>query len=158
LIKIARKQLQQSDADFRRTTIETIARVQQVYWDLVFALRDQQNRVANLNLAKENLRQIEARIEAGAAAPLEKYEVATELANRESDLLLATQQVSITENALKTAPDQGPASSEWLKTYVPTDKPVFSLDPVNFDVAMKDAMDNRFELRRLKLQERDQRD
>lgn len=151
-IKIARKQLQQSDADFRRTTIETIARVQQTYWDLVFALRDQQNRVANVNLAKENLRQIEAKIEAGAAAPLERYEVATELANRESDLLLATQQVSITENALKQLLIKEPTSAEWLQSYVPTDKPAFSLDAVNLDVAMKDAMDNRFELRRLKLQ------
>jgi len=67
LIKIARKKLQQTDADFRRTTIETIARVQQTYWDLVFALRDQQNRVANVDLAKENLRQIEAKIDAGLA-------------------------------------------------------------------------------------------
>ena len=52
-IKIARKRLQQSDADFRRITIETISQVQQTYWDLVFALRDQQNRVANVDLAKE---------------------------------------------------------------------------------------------------------
>jgi outer membrane protein TolC len=150
-IKIARKRLQQSDADFRRTTIETIARVQQTYWDLVFALRDQQNRVANVNLAKENLRQIEARIEAGAAAPLERAEVATELANREGDLLLATQQVSITENSLKQLVIKDPASAEWLQTYVPTDKPVIGTDPVSLDVAMKDAMDNRYELRRLKL-------
>jgi outer membrane protein TolC len=118
----------------------------------VFSLRDQQNRVANLNLAQENLRQIEAKIAAGAAAPLERAEVATELANRESDLLLATQQVSITENALKQLIIKDPASAEWTQSYVPMDKPMFSLDPVNFDDAMKDAMDNRFELHRLKLQ------
>ena len=152
LIKIARKKLQQTDADFRRTTIETIARVQQTYWDLVFALRDQQNRVANVDLAKENLRQIEAKIEAGSAAPLERYEVATELANRESDLLLATQQVSTTENALKQLLIKEGTSSEWSQSYVPVDKPVISTDPVDLDVAMKDAMDNRHELRRLKLQ------
>ena len=69
-IKIQKKRLQQSDADFRRNTIEVITQVQRGYWDLVFALRDQQNRMANLNLAQENLRLIEARIEAGAAAPL----------------------------------------------------------------------------------------
>jgi hypothetical protein len=33
---------------------------------------------------------------------LARAEIATELANRESDVLLATQQVSITENNLKT--------------------------------------------------------
>ena len=76
-LRIAQRRLEQTDADFRREAIDTIARVQRAYWDLVFALRDQQNRVANLNLAQENLRQVEARIAAGAAAPLARAEVAT---------------------------------------------------------------------------------
>jgi HAE1 family hydrophobic/amphiphilic exporter-1 len=151
-IKIAKKRLQQTDADFRRRTIETISQVQRSYWDLVFALRDQQNRVANLNLTKENLRQIEAKIEAGAAAPLERAEVATELANREADLLIATQQISIAENALKQLILREPSSVEWTQSFVPTDKPLFNLDPMNLDDAMKDAVANRFELSRLRLQ------
>jgi HAE1 family hydrophobic/amphiphilic exporter-1 len=151
-IKIAKKRLQQTDADFRRRTTETISQVQRGYWDLVFALRDQQNRVANLNLTKENLRQVEAKIEAGAAAPLERAEVATELANREADVLIATQQVSIAENALKQLILREPNSVEWTQSFVPTDKPLFNLDPVNLDAAMKDAVANRFELSRLRLQ------
>ena len=150
-IKIARRRLQQSDADFRRTTIETIARVQQVYWDLVFALRDQQNQLANVNLAKENLRQIEARIAAGASAPLERAEVATELATRETDLLLSTQQVSVVENSLKQLLIKEPTSAEWLQSYVPTEQPVINAAPITLDAAMKDALTNRFELQRLKL-------
>jgi outer membrane protein TolC len=151
-IKISKKLLQQTDADFRRQTIDIIAQVQRTYWELVFALRDQQNRVANLNLTRENLRQVEARIEAGAAAPLDRAEVATELANRESDLLLATQQVSITENSLKQLILQDVNASEWSQSFMPTDTPQFSLDPVNLDAAMKDAVANRYELSRLRLQ------
>lgn len=150
-LKIARRRLEQSDADFRRTTIETIARVQNAYWDLVFALRDQQNRVANLELSKENLRQIEARIAAGASAPLARAEVATELANRESDVLIATQQVSIAENTLKQLLLKDATSVEWSQSYTPTDKPAFSLDAISLDNAVKDALDNRYELQRLKL-------
>jgi outer membrane protein len=150
-LKIARRRLEQTDADFRRATIETIARVQNAYWDLVFALRDQQNRQANLDLSRENLRQVEARIAAGAAAPLAKAEVATELANRETDLLLATQQVSVAENNLKQLVLRDALSAEWTQPYVPTDKPSFSTDPIDLDNAVKDAMDNRFELQRLKL-------
>ncbi|MCW5957022.1 MAG: TolC family protein [Pyrinomonadaceae bacterium] len=150
-LKIARRRLEQSDADFRRTTIETIARVQNAYWDLVFALRDQQNRVANLELSKENLRQVEARIAAGASAPLARAEVATELANRESDVLVATQQVSIAENTLKQLLLRDSTSVEWSQSYMPTDKPAFSLDAISLDNAVKDAMDNRYELQRLKL-------
>lgn len=150
-LKIARRRLEQTDADFRRQTIEIIAQVQRTYWDLVFALRDQQNRQANLELSRENLRQVEARISAGASAPLARWEVETELANRESDLLLATQLVSITENNLKQLLLKDVTSPEWTATYTPTDKPAFSLDAVNLDAAIKDAMDNRYELRRLKL-------
>lgn len=151
-IKIQRKRLEQSDADFRRQTIEVISQVQRAYWDLVFALRDQQNKTANLNLSKENLRRVEAAIAAGKSAPLERAEVSTELANRESDVLVATQQVSIAENTLKTLLIKEPTSTEWNQSWVPTDTPVFSQEAINVTDAIKDAVDNRPELRRLRLQ------
>ncbi len=151
-IRIQRKRVAQTDADFRRQTILIISQVQQGYWDLVFALRDQQNRMANLNLAKENLRQVEAKIAAGSSAPLARAEVETELANRESDLLLATQQVSQSENRLKQLVLREPDAPEWTVQFVPTDKPVFSDEAVILEDVMKDAIDNRPELRRLKLQ------
>lgn len=151
-IKIQRKRLEQSDADFRRQTIDVISQVQRAYWDLVFALRDQQNKAANLNLSKENLRRVEAAIAAGKSAPLEKAEVSTELANRESDVLVAAQQVSIAENNLKTLLLKETTDTLWNQALVPTDQPVFSLDPVSLEDAMKDAFDNRPELKRLKLQ------
>jgi outer membrane protein TolC len=151
-IRIQRKRLQQSDADFRRQTIDIISQVQRSYWDLVFALRNQQNQVANVNLARENLRQTEVKIQAGTAAPLARAEVNTELANREGELLLATQQVSITENNLKTLLLRDPNSPEWTQALVPTDTPVYSDDPIIVEDAIKDAVDNRPELSRLRLQ------
>ena len=151
-IKIQRKRLEQTDADFRGFTIEVIAQVQRSYWDLVFALRDQQNRMANLNLSRENLRRVEASIAAGRSAPLERAEVSTELANREADVLVASQQVSIAENTLKSLLLKDPASPEWSESFLPTDQPVFGQDAIIVDDAIKDAIENRPELRRLRLQ------
>ena len=151
-IKIQRKRLQQSDADFRRQTIDIISQVQRAYWDLVFALRNQQNQVANVNLARENLRQVQVRIDVGDAAPLARAEVATELANREGELLLSTQQVTTSENALKSLLLREATAPEWSLSFVPTDTPVYSDDPIIVEDAIKDAIDNRPELRRLRLQ------
>jgi outer membrane protein TolC len=151
-IIIAKKRLEQTDSDFQLLATNTITDVQRAYWDYVYTLRNQQNQVANVNLARENLRQIEAKIDAGAAAPVEKAEVDTELANREGDLLLATQQVGIAENLLKQLIFRDPLSNEWSSTITPTDAPKFDVVPVNLDTALKDAMENRYELRRLKLQ------
>ena len=151
-IRIQRKRLDQSDADFRQRTIDVITRVQQAYWELVFALRDQQNNVANLNLSRESLRNVEAQIAAGAKAPLERAEVQTELANRETALYSAIQAVAIAENNLKVLIFKDPRNPEWSAQVTPTDTPKFDTNPVNLPDALKAARDNRPELRRLRLQ------
>ncbi len=152
-LKIQRKRLAQSDADFRRQVIEIVSRVQKAYWDLVFALRDQQNKVANLNLSKENLKQIEAKISAGTVAPIAKAEVETEIANREAEVLVAAQQVSIAENSLKALIFKDANSSDWSKSLIPIDQPDFSEnETINLQEAIKQALENRPELKRLKLE------
>jgi outer membrane protein len=151
-IRIQKKRLEQSDADFRLRTIDIITQVQRAYWDLVFALRDQQNQLENLNLTRENLRRVEAQIAVGTKAPLERAEVQTELANRESSLLVAVQGVSIAENNLKQLIVKDSGAGEWSAQITPTDTPKFDASPVNLNDALKEARDNRPELRRLRLQ------
>ena len=150
-IRIQRKRLEQSDADFRRRTIDVITQVQRSYWDLVFALRDQQNQISNLNLTRENLRRVEAQIAAGAVAPLERAEVQTELSSRESDVLLATQGVTIAENNLKQLMLRDTQAREWSAQLMPTDAPSFDSTPVNLNDALMEARANRPELRSLNL-------
>lgn len=150
-IRIQRKRLEQSDADFRRRTIDVITQVQRAYWDLVFALRDQQNQIANLNLTRENLRRVEAQISAGAVAPLERAEVQTELSRRESDVLLATQGVTVAENNLKQLILRDTQAREWSAQLTPMDAPSFDTTPVNLNDALAEARANRPELRRLNL-------
>jgi outer membrane protein len=151
-IRVQKKRLEQSDADFRRKTIDIISQVQSAYWDLVFALRDQQIQLENLNLSRENLKRVEAQIAAGAAAPLARAEVQTELANRESTLLVAVQSVSTAENVLKQLILKDPSAPEWTAAVTPTDTPSFDLTPVNLDEALAEARKNRPELQSLRMQ------
>ncbi len=151
-IRIQRKRLEQSDADFRRRTIDVITQVQRAYWDLVFALRDQQNQLANLNLTRENLRRVEAQIAAGAVAPLERAEVLAELSRREADVLITSQGISIAENNLKQLMLRDPQAPEWAAQLTPTDQPTFDAAPVSLPDALAEARSNRPELRRLNLQ------
>jgi outer membrane protein len=151
-IRVQKKRLEQSDADFRRKTIDVISQVQSAYWDLVFALRDQQIQTENLNLSRENLKRVEAQIAAGAAAPLARAEVQTELANRESTLLVAVQAVSIAENNLKQLILKDSTAPEWMAALTPTDTPSFDSTPVNLNDAIAEARKNRPELHRLRSQ------
>ncbi len=152
-IRIQRKRLEQTDSDFRLRTIAVIAQVQSAYWDLVFALRNEQNQIANVKLAQENFRRTEASVAAGASAPLQRAEIETELSTRESSLLLANQQVTFAENALKNLLIKDPLSPDWSKALLPTDSPSFEETPLNLETALKEAHENRPEVRRLRLEE-----
>ncbi len=152
-IRIQRKRLEQSDADFRRSTINVISQVQRAYWELAFALRDEQNQIANVKLAQENFRRTEASVAAGKSAPLERAEVQTELSNRIAQLLSSSQQVSIAENTLKQLILKDPLAPEWSSALLPMDKPAFDLVPVDLGAALTEARANRPELRRQKLQQ-----
>jgi HAE1 family hydrophobic/amphiphilic exporter-1 len=153
-IRIERKRLEQSDADFRRQTIDVITGVQRAYWELVFALRDQQNRIANLNLIRTQFLQTEQRIEAGSTAPVERAEVQTELSNREADVLQSVQNVSVAENNLKRLILPDSQVPEWSAALVPTDESLFdSASPINLRDALEEARANRPELRRVRLQQ-----
>lgn len=153
-ILIQRKRIEQSDADFRRQTIDVISQVQRAYWELVFALRDQQNRIASLNLIREQFRQTEQRIEAGSTAPVERAEVQTELSSRQADVLQAVQNVSLAENNLKRLILRDTQAPEWTASIIPTDQaPVDAATPINLRDSLEEARANRPELRRVRLQQ-----
>jgi len=152
-IKIQSNRIDLSNEELKRRTSEIVTQVHQAYWDFVFALKDQQNRKANLELSKENLRQVEARIAAGTAAPLQKAKIETEFANRESDLLLATQQMIAAENSLKKLILGNPDDVLWASSLLPTDRPAFSEAPVNLSNALEAAFKNRPELKALEFSE-----
>lgn len=151
-IRVQKKRLEQTDSDFRQRTIQIISQVQAAYWNLVFALRNQQNQLDSLNLSRQNMRNIEAQIAAGAKAPLDRAQVQTDIATRETNLFVATQNVSVSENALKQLMLRDPMAPEWSAQITPTDTPAFDLSPVNLNASLEDARKNRPELRRLNLQ------
>ena len=151
-IRVQKKRLEQSDSDFRARTISIISQVQTAYWNLVFALRNQQNQLDSLNLSRQNMHNIEAQISAGAKAPLDRAQVQTDIATRESNLFIATQTVSQSENTLKQLMLRDPSAPEWSAQLTPTDTPAFDLSPVNLTAALDEAHKNRPELHRLNLQ------
>jgi HAE1 family hydrophobic/amphiphilic exporter-1 len=151
-IRVQKKRLEQTDSDFRASTIQVISQVQAAYWNLVFSLRNQQNQLDSLNLSRQNMQNIEAQIAAGAKAPLDRAQVQTDIATREANLFIATQNVSQSENTLKQLMLRDPMAPEWSAQLTPTDTPSFDLSPVNLTAALDEAHKNRPELRRLNLQ------
>jgi outer membrane protein TolC len=151
-IRVQRKRLTQSDFDFRLSVIAVISQVQQAYWELIYALRDQRNQISSLNLAREQLRMIEERVSVGASAPLERAQALTQVATSETNLLMATRYVTTTENTLKQLILRDPADAAWSTQIEPTDQPPLGPAPINLHDLLAEAFANRPELNRLRLQ------
>ena len=151
-IRVQRKRLTQSDADFRLQVITVISQVQQAYWELVFARRNEQNQLSNVNLAREQLRMIEEQVSVGISATLERAQALTQIASAETALLSATQAVTTSENALKQLLLRNKSVTEWSARVKPTDEPSLAATPINLKDALAEAFANRPELNVLRLQ------
>lgn len=151
-IKIAKKTLDLNDATFRQRAIEIISRVQQAYWDLAFAIKDEEIQRDSVKLAETQLNNNKRQVEVGTLAPIEVIQSATTLESRRQQVFVAMNTVSQAENALKALTVGSPSDELWGTQIVPVES--FDVQPVSIPLhdALKLAVDNRPELKQFSLQ------
>ncbi len=151
-IQIAKKQLDLSDATFRQRAIEIISRVQAAYWDLAFALRDEEIQREAVKLAETQLTNNQRQVEIGTLAPIDVVSAATSVESRRIQVFQAMSAVSQAENTLKQLVVDSPDSTLWQAKITPTES--FDIQPMALPLedALRLARDNRPELKQLALQ------
>jgi outer membrane protein len=152
LIKISKKRLDLSDAQFRQRAIEIIARTQQAYWDLAFAIKDEQIQRDAVRLAETQLNNNQRQVEVGTLAPIDVVSAATELETRRQQVFQAMNAVAQAENALKALTVGGVSDELWAAKIVPVEN--FEATPISMPLndAMRLARENRPELKQFALQ------
>lgn len=151
-IQITRKRLDLSDAVFRQRAIEIISRVQQAYWDLAFAIKDEEIQRDSVKLAETQLSNNKRQVEVGTLAPIDVISAATQLESRRQQVFAAMNSVAQAENALKNLTlGQGNADL-WRAQIIPVES--FDAQPVVLPLedAQKLAVENRPELKQFALQ------
>ncbi|MFN7926910.1 MAG: TolC family protein [Blastocatellia bacterium] len=152
LIKITKKQLDLSDAQFRQRAIEIISRVQQAYWDLAFAIRDEEIQRDAVKLAEVQLTNNQRQVEVGTLAPIDVVTAATSVESRRISVFTAMNAVSQAENTLKQLVVDGADADIWTAKIVPLES--FEIQPVTLPLgeALRLSRENRPELKQLLLQ------
>src|SRR5262245_21725684 len=151
-IKIAKKRLDLSDSQFRQRAIEIVANVERAYWDLVFALRDEEIKRESVELARTQLAHNQRLVEQGALAPVDVVSARVEVERRTDEMEAAVETIQRAENALK-ALTLAPSDTEtWNAALSPVEKPELdSSAPMPFDDALKIALKNRPEMEQYRL-------
>ncbi|HYP54613.1 MAG TPA: TolC family protein [Pyrinomonadaceae bacterium] len=148
-IAIAKKNLALTDAQFRQRAIETIAQVEQAYWDLVFSLRNLQVQIDAVKQARTQLESNRRLVERGVLAPIELVAANTQVTTFEQNVYTAQESVTRAENVLKTLilPDR--TSPLWPKPLTPVTPVTLEPPRVPLEQAVGAALRNRPEVSQL---------
>src|SRR5262245_36033420 len=151
-IKVTKKRLDLSDAQFRAKLIDIILQVQQAYWNLSLAIRNEGVQRESVRLAETFLNNVKRQVEVGTQAPIEVVSAATSLEQRRQSVFQAMNQVGIAENALKNLTASGPNDELW-SSVIDTVESFDIKQPVAIPVtdAIKLAHENRPEIRQQSL-------
>jgi outer membrane protein len=149
-IELAKRQLDLTDAQFRQRVIDTISAVQNAYWDLVYALRNEQIRREAVELARVQLENNLRQVEAGTLAPIELRSTESDLEARREAVITAMQSITSAENRLKNLLISDPADPMWTARIVPVDPAQLVPVGTDLDSAIGAAIVNRPELEQIK--------
>lgn len=152
LIKVTKKQLDLSDAVFRQRVIEIISQVQQAYWDLALALRNEAIARESVGLAETQLNNNKRQVEVGTLAPIDVVSAATQVESRRQTVFQVINQVAVAENQLKALTVNGTNDDLWTARIEPVES--FDVKPITIplDDAVKLAQENRPEVKQFGFQ------
>jgi len=131
-IKVAKKNFEISDVQFRQIVVNTVANVKQAYYDLIYALDNLSAQRKSLGLAQQLLEENRIKVRVGTMAPLDVVAAQSEVAGREANVIAAEAAVADAEDTLKRAMFTSNDPAEWSTRIVPTDRP--TAEPVTVDV------------------------
>ncbi|MGE5361233.1 MAG: TolC family protein [Bacteroidales bacterium] len=140
-----------TDTRFRETVVRTLADVKKAYWNLVAAraLVDVQQK--SVDLAVELVRTNGARVDVGQSPPLDLLSAKAEQAQREENLVQAQVAARQAEDALRMLVFDPNDASFWDVAIDPGDTTPISVPPPDLDVVVKNALSNRQDLIRARL-------
>lgn len=148
-IEIAKKNINITDSQLRLQAINVVNNVEQAYWDLVFALRNQQVQIETLRQAKEQLESNQRLVNSGVLAPIELVAANAQISTFEQAVFASQESVTRAENTLKTLllPDR--ASAEWSRALMPVTPVSLNVPQIGLEIAMGEAIKNRPEIAQL---------
>jgi outer membrane protein len=132
-IKVAKKNWEISDVQFRQTVVNTVANVKQAYYDLIYAIDNLSAQRKSLGLAQQLLEENRIKVRVGTMAPLDVVAAQSEVAGREANVIAAEAAVADAEDTLKRAMFTSSDPADWSTRIVPTDRP--TAEPVTVDVS-----------------------
>jgi outer membrane protein TolC len=150
-ILVSENNYQMSRNDLEATIATIINTVTQAYWNLVYSIENLKVGTQALELAQDLLAKNQRAVEVGTLAPIEILSAQAEVATRQADILSAQADVKNNMDRLRTIINLPEAEMKQALPIKPLDSPQFAESKISVDEALAMAMENRPELKSLKV-------
>lgn len=141
-----------SDLQFESKVADIVRQVTDQYWQLVFAINNQEIQRQSMELAKIQYDNNRKRVEIGTLAPIEITSARAQVAAREQLAIAAEEQINTAHNNLRRMLSNDPKSPIWQVFLVPTDQPTFRDVKYDLEASIQQAIERRPEIQQYKLQ------
>lgn len=145
-IKVAKKNREISDVQFRQTVVNTVASAKQSYYDLLYSIDNLEAQRKSLALASKLLEENQIKVRVGTMAPLDVVAAESEVASREEAVIVAEAAVREAEDALKRAMFNTNDPATWEIRIVPVDRPTAEAVTVDTEAAVRAALGKRTDI------------
>jgi outer membrane protein TolC len=140
-----------AENDLEKTIMNVVYTVESAYWNLAYSIENLKVRQQALQLAQDLLAKNERAVEVGTLAPIEIVSAQAEVATRQADIISAQAEVKSNEDLLRTIINLPEEEMKLALPIKPLDTPRYETKEVNLDEALAAAMQNRPELKSLKI-------
>lgn len=135
-----------ADTQLRQRVVAVERQVKNAYWVLVGAIAGLDVSQQNLDLAQQQLKNNQTRVEVGTMAPIDIVEAEAEVARNEEQVIIAQANIRRAEDQLRTLIMNPSNPNMWTANLVPTTAPQLEARAVDVDGAVATALQNRTDL------------
>lgn len=145
---VARASTTVSEEAFRAQVETVLLEVERAYWELVFAVRDLEVKTESRELASQQLDRTRAQVEVGLIAPVQETQAEVQLAQRDTDLIVARNVVADAADGLRALLRADRLPNGWDTQLLPTEDPDGEPTLPDLDRAVALALESRPEIAR----------
>lgn len=145
-LALGEKQAEIVDVQLQQQLTQTARNVRNAYYDLVGAIGQLDVARASLQLAQQQLKDNQTKVEVGVLAPIDIIEAQAEVSQREEAVIVNEAQIKTLEDNLRTLVMNPSQPDFWTARLVPTEQPVLTARTVDLDAAITNALANRTDL------------
>jgi outer membrane protein TolC len=138
-VRVSRASVDRSEASLRRVVAETVAAVEQAYWNVIAARRDVSIRESTLALGERQREDAKVRVEAQVVPESDLAQFTAEIERRRGDLYASRELATRAELALKALILDNADAPQWNAALAIEDPPPPSPAPIDVAAALRDA-------------------